>query len=144
MFGSSGVVGSKGGVDITKTTRAAGRFVALAVQCITQVVVGAVVRILAELLEHVRGPDFPSGGELITPAADLRQMYDTGHGSLRMRAVFGEESGNIVITELPYQTSGAKIIEQIAGQMTAKKLPMLEDIRDESDHERGKSIPTSS
>jgi topoisomerase-4 subunit A len=87
------------------------------------------------LCELVRGPDFPSGGELITPAADLRQMYETGHGSLRMRAVFGEENGNIVITELPYQTSGAKVIEQIAGQMTAKKLPMLEDIRDESDHE---------
>ena len=90
---------------------------------------------LSEICAHVRGPDFPSGGELITPAADLRQMYETGHGSLRMRAVFGEESGNIVITELPYQTSGAKVIEQIAGQMTAKKLPMLEDIRDESDHE---------
>ncbi len=90
---------------------------------------------VADLCELVRGPDFPSGGELITPAADLRQMYETGHGSLRMRAVFGEENGNIVITELPYQTSGAKVIEQIAGQMTAKKLPMLEDIRDESDHE---------
>ncbi len=90
---------------------------------------------VADLCELVRGPDFPSGGELITPAADLRQMYETGHGSLRMRAVFGEENGNVVITELPYQTSGAKVIEQIAGQMTAKKLPMLEDIRDESDHE---------
>jgi topoisomerase-4 subunit A len=72
---------------------------------------------VADLCELVRGPDFPSGGELITPAADLRQMYETGHGSLRMRAVFGEENGNIVITELPYQTSGAKVIEQIAGQM---------------------------
>ncbi len=88
-----------------------------------------------ELCEHVRGPDFPSGGELITPARELRQMYATGHGSLRMRAVYGEENGQIVITELPFQTSGARIIEQIAGQMQARKLPMLEDLRDESDHE---------
>ena len=90
---------------------------------------------VGDLCAHVLGPDFPSGGELITPLADLREMYETGHGSLRMRAVYGEENGNIVITELPYQTSGARVIEQIAAQMQAKKLPMLEDIRDESDHE---------
>ncbi len=90
---------------------------------------------VGDLCVHVLGPDFPSGGELITPLADLREMYETGHGSLRMRAVYGEENGNIVITELPYQTSGARVIEQIAAQMQAKKLPMLEDIRDESDHE---------
>ena len=90
---------------------------------------------VVDLMQHVRGPDFPSGGELITPAADLRQIYETGQGGLRMRAVFCEEQGNIVVTELPYQTSGAKVIEQIASQMQAKKLPMLEDIRDESDHE---------
>ncbi|MSQ66704.1 MAG: DNA topoisomerase IV subunit A [Gammaproteobacteria bacterium] len=90
---------------------------------------------VADLCAHVLGPDFPSGGELITPLAELRQMYESGHGSLRMRAVYGEENGNIVITELPYQTSGARVIEQIAAQMQAKKLPLLEDIRDESDHE---------
>ena len=89
----------------------------------------------AELCEHVLGPDFPSGGEIITAPADLRQIYETGQGTVRMRAVFGLENGNIVVTELPYQTSGSKIIEQIAAQMQAKKLPMLEDIRDESDHE---------
>ena len=90
---------------------------------------------IAELCESVLGPDFPSGGEIISAPADLRQIYETGHGSVRMRACYEMENGNIVVTELPYQTSGAKIIEQIAEQMQAKKLPMLDDIRDESDHE---------
>ena len=90
---------------------------------------------IAELCESVLGPDFPSGGEIISAPADLRQIYETGHGSVRMRACYEMENGNIVVTALPYQTSGAKIIEQIAEQMQAKKLPMLDDIRDESDHE---------
>ncbi len=90
---------------------------------------------VAELCDHVRGPDFPSGGEIISGAAELRQIYETGQGGLRLRATCQPENGNMVITELPYQTSGARIIEQIAAQMQAKKLPMLEDVRDESDHE---------
>jgi topoisomerase-4 subunit A len=90
---------------------------------------------VSELCDLVPGPDYPSGGEIITPLADLRQIYETGNGTVRMRGVYGLENGNVVITELPYQTSGSRIIEQIAAQMQAKKLPMLDDIRDESDHE---------
>jgi len=87
-----------------------------------------------DLCEHVRGPDYPTAAEIITPAADLLAMYETGTGSVRARAVFAREQGNIVITELPHQVSPSKIIEQVAAQMRAKKLPWLEDLRDESDH----------
>ena len=104
-------------------------------------VVSACVRLLddpdasvKELCEHVRGPDFPTAAEIITPAADLLKMYETGYGSVRARAVYTREDSNIVITALPYQVSPSKIIEQIAQQMRAKKLPWLEDLRDESDH----------
>lgn len=104
-------------------------------------VVSACVRLLddpeattADLCEHVRGPDYPTEAEIITPAADLVRMYETGHGSIRARAVWERESNNIVITALPHQVSPGKVIEQIATQMRAKKLPWLEDIRDESDH----------
>lgn len=90
---------------------------------------------LEEICEHIKGPDFPSEGEIITPAEELRAMYETGYGSLRQRAVWQKEGGDIVITALPYQVSGTKVQEQIAAQMTAKKLPMLADLRDESDHE---------
>ncbi len=89
---------------------------------------------LADLCEHVRGPDYPTRAEIISPAADLRAIYETGMGSVRARAVFAREHNNIVITALPHQVSPSKIIEQIATQMRAKKLPWLEDIRDESDH----------
>ena len=87
-----------------------------------------------DLCEHVRGPDYPTAAEIITAPADLQAMYETGHGSVRARGVFVKEGANIVVTELPYQVSPSKIIEQIATQMRAKKLPWLEDIRDESDH----------
>ena len=90
---------------------------------------------IAELCEHVRGPDFPTQAEIITPKNDLLAMYATGNGSVRARATWVIEDGNIVITALPYQVSPSKIAEQIAAQMRAKKLPMIEDIRDESDHE---------
>ena len=89
---------------------------------------------LDELCEHVRGPDYPTAAEIITPAADLRQMYATGHGSVRARAIWAKEANNLVVTALPYQVSPSKVIEQIAAQMRTKKLPWLEDIRDESDH----------
>jgi topoisomerase-4 subunit A len=89
----------------------------------------------ADLCKHIKGPDFPTAAEIITPADDIRDAYETGHGSIKMRACFEVEKGGIVITALPFQTSGNKIIEQIALQMQAKKLPMLDDIRDESDHE---------
>jgi topoisomerase-4 subunit A len=88
-----------------------------------------------ELCEDIKGPDFPTRAEIITPRQDLLNIYETGNGSVRMRAVWEKEEGNIVITALPYQSSGARIQEQIAAQMQAKKLPMLEDMRDESDHE---------
>jgi topoisomerase-4 subunit A len=87
------------------------------------------------LMKYVKGPDLPTGGEIITPRSDLLAIYNTGNGSFKARAVFKEEDDVIVISELPYQVSGNKIIEQIAAQMREKKLPMVEDIRDESDHE---------
>ncbi|MES9913634.1 MAG: DNA topoisomerase IV subunit A, partial [Candidatus Sedimenticola sp. 4PFRAG1] len=90
---------------------------------------------LEELCEHVQGPDYPTDAEIITPRADILKMYETGNGSVRMRARYEREHGDIVITSLPHQVSGAKILEQIAQQMQAKKLPMVEDLRDESDHE---------
>jgi len=89
---------------------------------------------VADLCEHVRGPDYPTAAEIITPAADLLAMYETGHGSVRARATFAREGQNIIVTALPHQVSPSKVIEQIAAQMRAKKLPWLEDIRDESDH----------
>ncbi len=104
-------------------------------------VVSACVRLLddpdasvLDLCEHVRGPDYPTAAEIITPASDLLAMYETGTGSVRARSVFEREHNNIVITQLPHQVSPSKIIEQIAAQMRAKKLPWLDDIRDESDH----------
>ena len=88
-----------------------------------------------DLCEHVRGPDYPTAAEIITPGADLLAMYETGTGSVRARATWQREGGaNITIDALPYQVSPGKVIEQIAAQMRAKKLPWLEDIRDESDH----------
>lgn len=89
---------------------------------------------VTDLCEHVKGPDYPSFAEIITPIADLRTMYETGYGSVRARSTFLKESGNIVVNALPFQVSPSKVIEQIAAQMRAKKLPWLEDIRDESDH----------
>ncbi|MDH5180087.1 MAG: DNA topoisomerase IV subunit A [Gammaproteobacteria bacterium] len=88
-----------------------------------------------ELSKFVKGPDYPTDAEIITPKADIKKMYDTGHGSIRMRARYETESGDIIITALPHQTSPARILEQIANQMNAKKLPMVVDLRDESDHE---------
>lgn len=90
---------------------------------------------LALLRQHVLGPDFPTQAEIITPAQAITTMYETGTGSIKMRAIYTQEKHNIVITALPYQVSGAKVIEQIALQMQQKKLPMVEDLRDESDHE---------
>ena len=90
---------------------------------------------VADLCEHVQGPDYPTKAEIITPRSELLAMYKTGNGSVRARAVYAREDVNIVITALPHQVSPSKILEQIAGQMRAKKLPMIEDLRDESDHE---------
>ncbi|VXC15059.1 DNA topoisomerase IV, subunit A [Pseudomonas sp. 8Z] len=105
-------------------------------------VAAACVRLLDEpsasveqLMEHVQGPDFPTEAEIITPRADLLKIYLSGRGSVRMRAVYRVEDGDIVVTALPHQVSGAKVLEQIAAQMQAKKLPMVADLRDESDHE---------
>ena len=88
-----------------------------------------------QLCEHVQGPDYPTEAEVITPRADLLKIYETGRGSVRMRAVYSVEDGDIVVTALPHQVSGSKVLEQIASQMQAKKLPMVADLRDESDHE---------
>ncbi len=88
-----------------------------------------------QICEHIQGPDFPTEAEIITPRAEIIGMYYKGNGSIRARARYEKDNGDIVITALPYQVSGNRILEQIAQQMTAKKLPMVEDIRDESDHE---------
>ena len=90
---------------------------------------------LDAITQLIKGPDFPTNAEIITPQSIIRGIYETGNGSVKMRAVYTEEKHNIVITALPYQVSGAKVIEQIAAQMQLKKLPMVEDLRDESDHE---------
>jgi topoisomerase-4 subunit A len=90
---------------------------------------------VAELCEHIPGPDFPTEAEIISAPADLLRIYETGQGSVRVRARWEVEGGCVVITALPYQVSGARILEQIAQQMQAKKLPWVEDLRDESDHE---------
>ncbi|MEH6358274.1 MAG: DNA topoisomerase IV subunit A [Pseudomonadales bacterium] len=90
---------------------------------------------LEDICEHIQGPDYPTSAEIITPRADILKMYETGRGGLRMRATHIEENGDIVITALPHQVSGAKVLEQIAAQMQAKKLPTVADLRDESDHE---------
>ncbi|MCL4117919.1 UNVERIFIED_CONTAM: hypothetical protein GTU68_000688 [Idotea baltica] len=88
-----------------------------------------------QLCEHIPGPDYPTNAEIITPKSDLIKMYQTGRGSVRLRAVYHIDDGDIVVTALPYQVSGSKVLEHIASQMQAKKLPMITDLRDESDHE---------
>ncbi|ROO28376.1 DNA topoisomerase IV subunit A [Salinisphaera japonica] len=90
---------------------------------------------LDALMTHMPAPDFPTGAEIITPAAELRRLYATGNGQIKVRATYQIEAGEVVIDALPFQTSGAKVLEQIAAQMAAKKLPMVSDLRDESDHE---------
>ncbi|MCG9623433.1 MULTISPECIES: DNA topoisomerase IV subunit A [Vibrio] len=90
---------------------------------------------LPQVMDFVKGPDYPTEAEIISPSADLEKIYRTGRGSVKMRAVWHKEGSDIVITALPHQVSGAKLLEQIANQMRAKKLPMVDDLRDESDHE---------
>jgi len=90
---------------------------------------------LSAITNIIKAPDFPTHAEIITPKAMLDSLYATGHGSVKMRAVYTIEKHTIVITALPYQVSGAKVVEQIAAQMQQKKLPMVDDLRDESDHE---------
>lgn len=90
---------------------------------------------VAQLMKHIKGPDYPTGGELVSPRTEIKQIYATGSGTLRLRATYKIEDGDIVITSLPYQISGGKVLEQIATQMRSKKLPQVDDLRDESDHE---------
>ena len=90
---------------------------------------------LNDVLNIIQGPDFPTEAEIISPKDDIRKMYETGRGSIKMRATWHKEDGEIIISALPHQSSPSKIIAQIAEQMTAKKLPMVEDIRDEADYE---------
>lgn len=90
---------------------------------------------LDELLEDIQAPDFPTGAEIVSSRDEIRKIYETGHGSIKQRAAYLKEEGEVIINELPYQVSGAKVLEQIAAQMQAKKLPMVADLRDESDHE---------
>jgi topoisomerase-4 subunit A len=105
-------------------------------------VVAACIRLLDDpivpddlLFEDIKGPDFPTDAEIISTPAEIRKVYETGSGSVRMRAGWESDNGEVVITALPYQVSGSKVLTQIAAQMQAKKLPMVEDLRDESDHE---------
>tara|TARA_B100000315_G_scaffold75468_1_gene69054 strand:- start:303 stop:1985 length:1683 start_codon:yes stop_codon:yes gene_type:complete len=90
---------------------------------------------VADLMTHIKAPDFPSEAVIVTPQSEIREMYETGRGSLKARALWQKEGGEIVVAALPHQVSPAKVLEQIAQQMHAKKLPMLTDLRDESDHE---------
>ena len=90
---------------------------------------------VGDLMRFVPAPDYPTTAEIISPPADLTKIYETGNGSIRMRATYVSEDGDIVINALPHQASPARILEQIAAQMQAKKLPMIVDLRDESDHE---------
>jgi len=87
---------------------------------------------LADLMKYIKGPDYPTEAEIITPRKEIKAMYNKGTGSIRMRAKYETEKNDIIITALPHQTSPAKILEQLAAQMTAKKLPMVVDLRDES------------
>jgi topoisomerase-4 subunit A len=89
----------------------------------------------AALMKHIKGPDLPTGAEIISPRADIKEFYEKGVGAFKARAVYEIEDGNIVVTAFPYQVSGSKVQEQVAEQIRGKKLPMVEDIRDESDHE---------
>ncbi len=98
---------------------------------------------VAALMKHIKGPDYPTGGELVSPRDDIRQIYQTGSGTLRLRASYKIEDGDIVITALPYQVSGGKVLEQIATQMRNKKLPQVDDLRDESDHEEATRLVIS-
>jgi topoisomerase-4 subunit A len=91
---------------------------------------------VGDLMTHIKGPDFPTEAAIVTPREELLRLYEDGRGSVRARAVYTVENGEIVVTALPYQASPAKVLEQIAAQMQAKKLPMLVDLRDESDHEQ--------
>ena len=90
---------------------------------------------IPELMEFIKAPDFATEAEIITSQADILNTYETGRGSVKMRAIWDKEDGDIIVTALPFQASGSKILEQIAAQMRNKKLPMVEDLRDESDHE---------
>ncbi len=105
-------------------------------------VVSACIRLLdepnatmADLCEHILGPDYPTDAEIISTPEEIKNIYETGNGQIRMRAVYEQETDGVIITALPYQVSGARVLEQIAQQMNAKKLPMVDDLRDESDHE---------
>jgi topoisomerase-4 subunit A len=106
-------------------------------------VVSACIRLLeapkkttvAELCEHIPAPDFPGGPEIVSSREDLLALYESGSGGIRQRAKWEKEGEEIIVTALPHQVSPAKVLEQIAGQMQAKKLPWVTDLRDESDHE---------
>ena len=105
-------------------------------------VVTATIRLLEypkstvdDLCEHIKAPDFPTTAEIITSQDDIKAFYRSGRGSIKMRAHWVKEDGAIIIDAIPYQVSGARVLEQIAAQMQAKKLPLVSDLRDESDHE---------
>lgn len=105
-------------------------------------VASACIRLLDEpdasvetLCEHIQGPDFPTDAEIITPLPEIRRLYETGQGGLRLRARWVRDGRDVIVTALPFQVSGSRVLEQIAAQMQSKKLPMVEDLRDESDHE---------
>ncbi|WP_194757229.1 DNA topoisomerase IV subunit A [Aliidiomarina indica] len=90
---------------------------------------------LQDVMAHIKGPDYPTDAEIITPSEDIEKIYESGKGSIKMRARYTLDDGEIVIDAIPHHASGARILEQIAAQMQAKKLPMVSDLRDESDHE---------
>ncbi len=90
---------------------------------------------VAEIMEHIKAPDFANGAEIITPQDEIQKIYESGNGTIRVRAKWRKEDGHVIVDQLPPQVSPAKVMEQVAAQMRAKKLPMLDDLRDEGDHE---------
>ncbi len=88
-----------------------------------------------DLMKFIKGPDFSNHSPIIASQEELLEMYETGRGGFKMRAAWEKEGTDIIIGALPYQTSGAKVLEQVADQMNKKKVPMIVDIRDEGDHE---------
>ena len=105
-------------------------------------IVAACVHILEDetaehdiILNHIKGPDYPTGGQIITAQDEIREMYKIGRGAIKLRARVEQASQELIINELPFQVSASKVMQQVAEQMRAKKLPMIADIRDESDHD---------
>ena len=88
-----------------------------------------------QILKYIKGPDFSNKAPIVASPEELNEMYSTGRGAFKMKSAWKKEGNDIIVTDLPHQTSGSKVLEQISNQMMNKKLPMIVDLRDEGDHE---------